>query len=83
MLPAGGYLIMGFPADNPGVWLAHCHIPWHVGQGLSFQFLERKDEILPAFGDLAEHNRVCNNWRKYWDAPVSASRPYEMDDSGL
>lgn len=25
-LPGGGYLIIGFPADNPGAWLMHCHI---------------------------------------------------------
>jgi FtsP/CotA-like multicopper oxidase with cupredoxin domain len=24
LLPAGGWLIMGFPADNPGAWLVHC-----------------------------------------------------------
>jgi hypothetical protein len=26
VLPAGGYLVLAFPADNPGVWLMHCHI---------------------------------------------------------
>jgi FtsP/CotA-like multicopper oxidase with cupredoxin domain len=26
MLPASGYLVMGFPTDNPGVWLLHCHV---------------------------------------------------------
>jgi FtsP/CotA-like multicopper oxidase with cupredoxin domain len=30
LLPAapglGGYLIIAFKADNPGVWLVHCHI---------------------------------------------------------
>jgi hypothetical protein len=26
MLPAGGYLVMGFMTDNPGVWLMHCHV---------------------------------------------------------
>jgi hypothetical protein len=26
MLPAGGYLVIAFQADNPGVWLLHCHV---------------------------------------------------------
>jgi FtsP/CotA-like multicopper oxidase with cupredoxin domain len=26
MLPAAGYLVIGFVLDNPGAWLLHCHI---------------------------------------------------------
>ena len=26
LLPAGGYLVIAFKPDNPGVWLLHCHI---------------------------------------------------------
>lgn len=79
-LPAGGYLILGFPADNPGLWLMHCHIPWHVGQGLSMQFLERKDEILSAIGDLGDYQKTCDSWQAWWN---SDQRVYGMDDSGL
>jgi FtsP/CotA-like multicopper oxidase with cupredoxin domain len=25
-LPSNGYLVLGFPADNPGSWVMHCHI---------------------------------------------------------
>lgn len=32
MLPAGGYLAMGFQPDNPGIWLVHCHIVSTPGQ---------------------------------------------------
>jgi iron transport multicopper oxidase len=27
-------------ADNPGVWLLHCHIEWHLEVGLAIQFVE-------------------------------------------
>jgi len=27
-------------ADNPGVWLLHCHIEWHLQVGLAMQFVE-------------------------------------------
>lgn len=37
MLPAAGYLVIAWQADNPGVWLAHCQ---YVG-GFFFLFLER------------------------------------------
>jgi iron transport multicopper oxidase len=25
------YAVLRFKADNPGVFLFHCHIEWHVG----------------------------------------------------
>ncbi|KAI9694661.1 MAG: hypothetical protein M1822_000277 [Bathelium mastoideum] len=78
-LPGGGYLILAFPADNPGAWLMHCHIAWHVGQGFSLQFLERKAEILGAIGDMSSFGSGCDSWRSYWEGP----HPYEKDDSGL
>ncbi|CRK11223.1 hypothetical protein BN1723_017219, partial [Verticillium longisporum] len=31
--PNGNFVIR-FRADNPGVWLFHCHIEWHMDQGL-------------------------------------------------
>jgi hypothetical protein len=32
MLPAGGWLAVAFKTDNPGAWLMHCHVAWHVEQ---------------------------------------------------
>lgn len=26
VLPAGGWVVLAFPTDNPGAWLMHCHI---------------------------------------------------------
>ncbi|KAK3597474.1 hypothetical protein CHS0354_041893 [Potamilus streckersoni] len=38
-IPDGGYSILRFLADNPGFWLFHCHIEFHVeiGMGLIIQ----------------------------------------------
>ena len=30
---AGGYVAVAFKPDNPGTWLVHCHIAWHVSAG--------------------------------------------------
>ncbi|KAK3210383.1 hypothetical protein GRF29_44g2571027 [Pseudopithomyces chartarum] len=30
LLPGGGWLAIAFPTDNPGAWLLHCHIAWHL-----------------------------------------------------
>lgn len=35
-----GYFVIRFRSDNPGVWLFHCHIEWHVDSGLILTFIE-------------------------------------------
>lgn len=38
-VPDGGYTIVRFKADNPGMWLLHCHVEFHlsIGMGLVLQ----------------------------------------------
>lgn len=33
-IPRRGHAVLRFRADNPGVWLFHCHILWHLGSGM-------------------------------------------------
>ncbi|KAK9423318.1 putative Laccase 1 [Seiridium unicorne] len=67
MLPALGYLILAFKADNPGNWLMHCHIAWHVSGGLAVDFMERRAEqaALINAADLAAYQQQCADWRAY------------------
>lgn len=32
--------VIRFKADNPGVWFFHCHIEWHLLQGLAITLIE-------------------------------------------
>lgn len=64
-----------FPSDNPGAWLMHCHIAWHVADGLAVQFLESKDQA--PLGD-ANWQKTCANWNQYALNPT-----YPKSDSGL
>ncbi|CAI7606945.1 unnamed protein product [Penicillium glandicola] len=34
-IPSRGYAILRFRADNPGVWLFHCHMLWHSVRGMA------------------------------------------------
>ena len=34
------YIVMRFRADNPGLWMFHCHIEWHLDQGLAIVLVE-------------------------------------------
>lgn len=77
MLPANGWLVIAFQTDNPGAWLMHCHIAWHVSEGLAVQFLERQQDI-PKAMDLGKVKENCIAWDKWYSgrAPTKA-------DSGL
>ncbi|ORY16389.1 multicopper oxidase-domain-containing protein [Clohesyomyces aquaticus] len=80
-LPAGGYLVLAFESDNPGAWLMHCHIPFHVSAGLSLQFLERESEIIPSLGgDLSSFKEGCKSWKQYQD---NVPGGFIIGDSGL
>lgn len=41
MLPAAGYLVIAWQADNPGVWLAHCQYVWFFFCRTPFSFCYR------------------------------------------
>ncbi|KAI9042193.1 uncharacterized protein KD926_006113 [Aspergillus affinis] len=34
-IPRRGYAIIRFQAKNPGVWMFHCHIVWHLASGMA------------------------------------------------
>ncbi|KAJ9167496.1 hypothetical protein P3X46_022144 [Hevea brasiliensis] len=37
--PPGGWVAIRFVADNPGIWLLHCHLDSHLNWGLAMSFL--------------------------------------------
>ncbi|KAJ3554885.1 hypothetical protein NM688_g2878 [Phlebia brevispora] len=39
-VPGGGGVTLRVVADNPGVWIFHCHIEWHLQAGLGVTFIE-------------------------------------------
>ncbi|MCJ1267361.1 hypothetical protein MMC22_007246 [Lobaria immixta] len=92
LLPAGGYIIIAFKPDNPGVWLMHCHIAWHASSGLALQILERQEtarrQLTPA--RLKETKRVCDNWhtwfadeKNHWPGPDEPRVGPFQEDSGI
>lgn len=45
VLPPQGHFVIRFVADNPGVWFFHCHIDWHLSQGLAMTLVEAPLQI--------------------------------------
>ncbi|KAK5054017.1 hypothetical protein LTR84_001979 [Exophiala bonariae] len=54
-----GHLVMRFRADNPGVWLFHCHIEWHVDSGLIMQFVEAPLVLQETLTIPEDHFAAC------------------------
>ncbi|XP_039159547.1 laccase-12 isoform X2 [Eucalyptus grandis] len=38
-VPVNGWAVIRFLADNPGVWIMHCHLDVHITWGLAMAFL--------------------------------------------
>ncbi|KAM7490640.1 hypothetical protein LguiA_033561 [Lonicera macranthoides] len=56
-VPSGGWVAIRFLADNPGVWLMHCHLEVHTSWGLKMAWLVLdgklpNQKLLPPPSDL-------------------------------
>ncbi|XP_046680742.1 laccase-1-like isoform X2 [Homalodisca vitripennis] len=68
-VPDGGYTIIRFHANNPGYWLFHCHIDFHMELGMNVVFKVGKDEEFPPVpdgfpkcGDYKNDNMKLNSY---------------------
>jgi iron transport multicopper oxidase len=66
LMRPNGHAVLRFRADNPGVWIFHCHIEWHVDSGLIMTFVEAPEQLRanlsadPAIGVPSDHWDACN-----------------------
>jgi hypothetical protein len=58
--------------------MIHCHIAWHVSEGLALQFIERIDEIPGQVGVTNQWEQNCASWTNY----QNTVHPLQ-DDSGI
>ncbi|KAI0841088.1 putative multicopper oxidase [Hypoxylon sp. FL0890] len=54
-----GWVLLRFVADNPGVWLFHCHVIWHSEAGMGMQFLSRVD-VMREWELPEDARRLCD-----------------------
>lgn len=53
------HFVIRWRADNPGTWIFHCHIEWHLTQGLAMEFIEAPLQIRQNFKIPKSHIDVC------------------------
>ncbi|PVD18894.1 hypothetical protein C0Q70_21452 [Pomacea canaliculata] len=48
-LPNGGFVVIRFVADNPGIWFMHCHLEFHaeMGMAVSLEVVDRRGGLPP------------------------------------
>jgi len=54
MLQDKSWAVVRFRADNPGVWLWHCHTEMHVISGLTVTFIVAPERIVESNGKLTQ-----------------------------
>ncbi|KAI8634433.1 multicopper oxidase [Xylariaceae sp. FL1651] len=54
-----GNIVLRFRADNPGVWIFHCHIEWHVTSGLIATMIEAPLDLQKSLTIPQNHLDVC------------------------
>ena len=69
------YIVMRFKADNPGVWLFHCHIEWHLDQGLAIQLIEDPQGIQKNASQhiTDNHKQICEKVGVSWEGNAAAN----------
>lgn len=72
------YIVVQIDADNPGVWPFHCHIAWHLSEGLYINILERPRDIRNDMQIPSVMAQTCTDWDAYTQGNIP-----EQIDSGL
>jgi len=57
--PQNSWVVLRYETDNPGAWLLHCHINWHLEIGLGTVFVEGEEELRDHYRIPDETRRVC------------------------
>ncbi|CAG8707648.1 14748_t:CDS:2, partial [Acaulospora morrowiae] len=52
--------VIRYYADNPGVWMLHCHIEWHIELGMVVQLVELP-EIFSKYVVPNDVHRLCTS----------------------
>ncbi|KAG9650909.1 hypothetical protein KCU64_g8903, partial [Aureobasidium melanogenum] len=50
-LPSQGWAVIRYVTDNPGAWMFHCHLQWHIVVGMAMVLVEGGDQLPSLVGD--------------------------------
>lgn len=76
------YMVLRFKADNPGVWFFHCHVDWHLEQGLAIVLIEDPQAIQKNEKITENHKRICEKVGVPWEGNAAANSNDYLDLKG-
>jgi iron transport multicopper oxidase len=82
VLPPQGSVVLRFVADNPGVWFFHCHIDWHLSQGLGSLFIEAPLQMQEKLTLPQDHIDACKAAGVAYEGNAAAKTVDLLDLSG-
>ena len=80
MLNKNSSSVWRFRADNPGVWLFHCHIEYHITSGLMATIIEAPDHL----GNLTipkDHIAACQKYGMDYEGNAGGNTKNPLDVS--
>ncbi|KAJ3024466.1 UNVERIFIED_CONTAM: hypothetical protein HDU68_008138 [Siphonaria sp. JEL0065] len=57
-----GYVTLAIKFDNPGAWLFHCHIEWHMAAGMMMTFINNADDGKDPLPNLSKNPAAVPWW---------------------
>lgn len=87
MLQDNAYAVIRFRADNPGIWLLHCHIEFHTVSGFIATIIEAPELLsAPERGGLNlvpnQHLDVCKKYPMEYKGNAAGHTHDPLDLSG-
>ncbi|SCU83499.1 LADA_0C11804g1_1 [Lachancea dasiensis] len=76
VLEPNGHIVLRFVANNPGIWMFHCHVDWHLEQGLAALFIEAPLQLQANEALTENFKQVCSTG----DVPVAGNAAGHVDD---
>lgn len=80
-----GHFVVRFRSDNPGVWLFHCHIEWHVDSGLILTFIEAPLQLQDQLSGKipADHFDACKAQSMSYTGNAAGNTVDLLDTTGM
>ncbi|KAK8865574.1 hypothetical protein IAR55_000718 [Kwoniella newhampshirensis] len=72
VIPPTGSVTLRWTADNPGAWMFHCHIDWHLSAGLAAIFLEAVDAFQAENTTNVVPSQIYDHCQ-YWNSPTEGN----------
>ena len=79
IIPAGGYVVIHFFQDDPGWWFLHCHIDYHLNNGMAIAVGENSYRASsPPEPLLSDTKNVCFTIQEFLEKELQLAGTYDI-----